>query len=389
MDEIRSLIRESVEEIIKFRRDLHQIPEPGYTEKKTSEYVAERLSRLGLDVQTGIAGFGVVGTRTYPETGNTLLLRSELDALPITEETGLPFTSTHDGAMHACGHDGHMAMVLGAAMVLTKLKPDLAGCIKYLFQPAEEGPGGAKPMIEEGVMASPKVDYSLGCHLWPAIVEGKVGVKAGPLMAALDRFDLTITGKGGHGGMPHLCVDALEVGTQVVSALQRIVSRQVNPLYPAVVTVGQFNAGTAYNIIPTVAHLSGTTRTFDSDIWASWEERIEKIVSGVCKAMGATFKLDYQPGYPVTANDEWMAAQIKDFSATTVGSENVVIPEATMGGEDMSYFLERSQGCFFFLGVGREGCSPVHNPRFDFNEDVLMTGVEIYCRAALNLLGQR
>jgi len=219
MDEIRALIRESAEEIIKFRRDLHQIPEPGYTEKKTSEYVAEHLSRLGLDVKTGIARFGVVGTRTYSETGKTLLLRSELDALPITEETGLPFTSTHEGAMHACGHDGHMAMVLGAATVLTKLKPDLSGCIKFLFQPAEEGPGGAKPMIAEGVMESPKVDYALGCHLWPGIAEGRVGVKAGPLMAAMDRFDLTIKGKGGHGAMPHLCIDALEIGTQIVNAL--------------------------------------------------------------------------------------------------------------------------------------------------------------------------
>lgn len=387
MDEIRSLIRESAEEIIKFRRDLHQIPEPGYTEKKTSAYVAEHLSRLGLDVKTGIARFGVVGTRTYSETGKTLLLRSELDALPITEETGLPFTSTHEGAMHACGHDGHMAMVLGAATILSKMEPELAGQIKFIFQPAEEGPGGAKPMIDEGVMESPKVDYALGCHLWPAIDAGKVGVKAGPLMAAMDRFDLTITGKGGHGAMPHLCVDALEVGTQVVSALQRIVSRQMNPLYPAVVTVGEFNAGTTFNIISTEARLSGTTRTFDTAIWASWEERLDKIISGVCSAMGATYELDYQPGYPVTANDEWMAAQVEVFAAATVGPENVVIPEATMGGEDMSYFLERSQGCFFFLGVGRDGCSPLHNPSFDFNEDVLMTGVEIYCRAALNLLG--
>ncbi len=388
MDEVRSLIRESAEEIIKFRRDLHQIPEPGYTEKKTSAYVTERLSRLGLDVQTGIARFGVVGTRTYPETGKTLLLRSELDALPITEETGLPFTSTHEGAMHACGHDGHMAMVLGAATVLTKLKPDLAGCIKFLFQPAEEGPGGAKPMIEEGVMESPKVDYALGCHLWPGLAEGRVGVKAGPLMAAMDRFDLTIKGKGGHGAMPHLCIDALEIGTQIVNALQRIVSRHMNPLNPTVITVGEFKSGTTFNIIPETAFMSGTTRTFDPEIWKSWAERIDKVVKGVCQAMGATYELDYQPGYPVTANDPWMAGKVREITGGIVGTENVVEPEPTMGGEDMSFYLERSQGCFFFLGVGHDGCAPLHNPRFDFNEDVLMTGIEIYCRAALNLLGQ-
>ena len=386
MDEIRSLIRESAEEIIKFRRDLHQIPEPGYTEKKTSEYVAERLSRLGLDVQTGIARFGVVGTRTYPETGKALLLRSELDALPITEETGLPFASTHDGAMHACGHDGHMAMVLGAATVLTKLKPDLAGCIKFLFQPAEEGPGGAKPMIAEGVMDSPKVDYALGCHLWPGLTEGRVGVKAGPLMAAMDRFDLTIKGKGGHGAMPHLCIDALEIGTQVVNALQRIVSRHMNPLNPTVITVGEFKSGTTFNIIPETATLSGTTRTFDPEIWKSWAERIDKVVKGVCQAMGATYELNYQPGYPVTTNDPWMAGEVREIAGGIVGTENVVEPEPTMGGEDMSFYLDRSQGCFFFLGVGHEGCAPLHNPRFDFNEEVLCTGVEMYSRAAIRLL---
>jgi len=386
MDDIKSLIRESREEIVTFRRDLHQIPEPAYTEAKTSEYVADRLSRLGLEVKTGIARFGVVGTRNFADEGKTLMLRSELDALPIAEETGLAFASTHPGAMHACGHDGHMAMVLGAATVLSKMEPELAGQIKFVFQPAEEGPGGAKPMIDEGVMESPKVDYALGCHLWPAIDAGQVGVKAGPLMAAMDRFDLTITGQGGHGAMPHLCVDALEVGTQVVSALQRIVSRQMNPLYPAVVTVGQFNAGTTFNVIPGEAHLSGTTRTFDTAIWTSWADRLETIIKGVCTAMGATYELDYQPGYPVTVNDEWMAGQVKEFAGATVGPDKVIIPEPTMGGEDMSYFLERSQGCFFFLGVGREGCAPLHNPGFDFNEDVLLTGVEIYCRAALNLL---
>lgn len=202
MDEIRSLVREFAQDIITFRRALHKIPETAYAEAKTSDYVAGHLSGLGMDVQTGIARFGVVGTQVYPDAGKTLLLRSELDALPVTEKTGLPFASTHEGAMHACGHDGHMAMVLGAATVLARLKPELAGCIKFVFQPAEEGPGGAKPMIEEGVMGSPDVDYSLGCHLWPEIPEGYVGVKAGPLMAALDRFDIVVKGKGGTAPCP-------------------------------------------------------------------------------------------------------------------------------------------------------------------------------------------
>jgi amidohydrolase len=291
--------------------------------------------------------------------------------------------------MHACGHDGHMAMVLGAAAILSEISDRLFGHIKFVFQPAEEGPGGAKPMIDEGVMESPHVDYALGCHLWPGVDQGQVGVKAGPLMAAMDRFDLTIKGKGGHGAMPHLCVDALDVANQIVNALQRIVSRHMNPLSPTVVTVGQFNSGTTFNIIPEKASLSGTTRTFDPEIWESWAERIDRVAKGICQAMGADYELDYQPGYPVTANNPWMAGEIREVAGSIVGNENVVEPEPTMGGEDMSFFLDRSEGCFFFLGVGQDGCAPLHNPRFDFNENVLLTGVEIYCRAAIRLLGQR
>ena len=387
MQTITAQVEQYRDQIIQIRRDLHQIPEPAYTESKTARYVADYLTRLGLKTTTGIAKFGVLGSFDLARKGKTLLLRSELDALPVKEQTGLPFASTHDGAMHACGHDGHMAMVLGAAMVLRDLANRMAGHIKYVFQPAEEGPGGAKPMIAAGVMEDPVVDYTLGCHLWPGIDEGKVGVKEGPLMAAMDRFDITVKGKSGHGAMPHLCVDALEVGTQIVSALQRIISRHMNPLSPTVVTVGEFKSGTTFNVIPGEARLSGTTRTFDPEVWKSWPERMDRIVRGICQAMGADYELNYQPGYPVTKNDPWMAREISAVAEMAVGRENVIVPEPTMGGEDMSYFLDRSQGCFFFLGVGRKGCAPLHNSCFDFNEDVLLTGVEIYCRAALRLLG--
>jgi amidohydrolase len=188
--------------------------------------------------------------------------------------------------------------------------------------------------------------------------------------------------------MPHLCVDALDVGTQIANAFQRIVSRHMNPLSPTVITVGEFKSGTTFNIIPEVACLSGTTRTFDPEIWKSWSGRIERVVNGICQAMGATYELNYQPGYPVTANDPWMAGEIQQVAGGIVGADNVIAPEPTMGGEDMSFFLDRSRGCFFFLGVGGDGCAPLHNPRFDFNEDVLLTGVEIYCRAAIRLLGK-
>ena len=387
MVDIHQLVVEHKELVIRIRRDLHRIPETAYTEKKTSAYVADYLRREGLEVQTGIATYGVVGLLNTGRPGPTLLLRADMDALPVTEDTGLSFASTHDGVMHACGHDAHVAMVLVAATVLSRVKDELNGTIKFLFQPAEEGPGGAQPMIDEGVLENPKVDYSIGCHVWPEIPEGTIGVRSGPFMAAMDRFDIKIIGRSGHGAMPHLCVDALEVGTQVVSALQRISSRHMNPLEPAVVTVGMFHAGTAFNIIPGDAQLTGTTRTFNLDIWNSWAERLENVVRGVCESMGADFEMKFSKGYPPTINDDSMAEVVRRCAQKVAGKDKVVEPERSMGGEDMSYFLQRSKGCFYALGVGRQEFTPLHNSRFDLNENVLALGVETHCRIALDLLG--
>lgn len=386
MVDIRQLVYEHENLFIQTRRDLHQIPETAYTEKKTSAYVLKHLTPLGLEIQTGIAEFGVVGLLKTGRPGPTLMIRADMDALPLNEETGLGFASTHQGAMHACGHDGHMAMVLGAATILNTIKDEFSGSIKFVFQPAEEGPGGAKPMIDAGVMDNPRVDYAIGCHLWPDIPAGTVGVKTGPFLAAMDNFEIKIIGRGGHGAMPHMCVDALEVGTQVVNALQRIVSRHMNPLVPSVVTVGSFHAGTAFNIIPGEAILCGTTRTFDKEVWLSWQERIEGIVRGVCQSMGAKFELEYSRGYPPTINDEMMADTVRRCAAKVVGEDKVVEPRRTMGGEDMAFYLEKAKGCYFAIGVGQEGAAPIHNPAFDFNENVLPLGVEMYCRVALDLL---
>jgi len=386
MTNIHQLVSEHKDLIINLRRDLHRIPETAYTERKTSAYVADYLNKLALEVQTGIAQHGVVGLMKTDRPGPTLMIRADMDALPLKENTGLSFASEHEGAMHACGHDAHMAMVLGAATVLDKIKNELTGNIKFVFQPAEEGPGGAKSMIEAGVMENPKVDYSIGCHVWTEISEGTIGVRPGPFMAAMDRFDIKIKGRGGHGAMPHLCVDALEVGTQVVNALQRIVSRHMDPLEPSVVTVGTFHAGTAFNIIPGEAELSGTTRTFNPDTWNTWEARIEKVVRGVCESMGTEFELKYSQGYPATINDDAMAGVVRRCAEKVVGTDRVVIPERTMGGEDFAFYLQRSKGCFFALGVGREDAAPVHNPKFDFNEDMLPVGVETHCQVGLELL---
>lgn len=387
MVDIHKLVSEHKELVINTRRDLHRIPEVGYTEEKTSAYVADYLTREGLEVQTGIAQFGVVGLLNTGKPGPTLMVRADMDALPLQEATGFDFASTHDGVMHACGHDAHMAMGLTAATVLNKIKDEMTGTVKFIFQPAEEGPGGAEPMIKAGVMENPRVDYAIGCHVWPYIPEGTIGVRSGPFMAAMDRYDLKIIGKGGHGAMPHLCVDALEVGTQVVNALQRISSRHMDPQDPVVVTVGSFHAGTAFNIISDEAVLSGTTRTFDLDIWHSWEARLEKVIRGVCESMGAEYEFKFSRGYPPTINDEAMSDLVRRCAAEVVGSDKVVEPAKTMGGEDMSFFLQQAKGCFFVLGVGDEERAPVHHPQFTFNEDILPLGVETHCRFALELLG--
>ena len=384
--DLKKRIQNHRKRIINTRRDLHRIPEVAFSENKTSAYVADYLKNDGLDVQTGLAQFGVVGSIGISGSNNTLMIRADMDALPIEEVTGLPFASIHQSAMHACGHDGHMAMVLGAATVLNEIKDQLHGFIKFVFQPAEEGAGGAQRMIEAGVMENPRVQYAVGCHLWPDIPEGSIGVKEGAILAAVDRFDLKIKGRGGHGAMPHLCVDALEVGTQVVNALQRMVSRQMDPLCPAVVTVGSFHAGTAFNIIPGVAELSGTKRSFDREIWKSWPERLEKIVRGVCESMGAEYELSSSPLFPPTVNDAFMTDLVRRCAKEVVGENKVLDPKPSMGGEDMSLYLEQVPGCYFFLGVGRAGGAPLHSPGFDFNEDILLLGVETYCRVALKLL---
>ena len=385
MNDIHLSVKEQKHFIIQSRRDLHRIPETAFTEAKTALYLADKLKGLDVEVETKIATHGIVALMKTGKPGPTILFRADMDALPLTESTGLSFASTHEGVMHACGHDAHMAMVLGAAKVLNELKERLCGNIKFLFQPAEEGPGGAKPMIEADVMQNPTVDYAFGCHVWPEIPEGCVGVVSGPFMAAMDRFDIKIIGKGGHGAMPHECVDALEVGTQVVNALQRMVSRHSNPLEPAVVTVGTFNAGTAFNIIPGEATLSGTTRTFSNSVWEQWEEDMHRIVGNVCASMGAEFELTYTQGYPVTINDPDMTALVKKCATGVVGEDRVVTPQKTMGGEDFSFFLREAQGAYFALGTGYEGGASVHNSAFDFNEDILLTGVETFCRIALEL----
>jgi amidohydrolase len=288
--------------------------------------------------------------------------------------------------MHACGHDGHMAMALGAASLLSSLSDHLRGNMVFVFQPAEEGPGGAKPMIQAGVLENPDVDEVFAFHLWPDLDLGCIGIRSGPLMAAMSRFQITIVGQGGHAAMPHKCVDALDVGVQVVNALQRLVSRKISPLHPAVLSVASFQAGSTFNVIPDQAHLTGTTRTFDRETWKAWAERIEQVVSGVCQSMGAEYRLELSSGFAPLINDSGAAERMRRIAAQVVPTERIVIPEQTMGGEDMSFFLEKVPGCFAFLGIKDTRHASLHSPHFDFDESILPLGVELAASYALHFL---
>ncbi len=384
--DFKNRCQEVLQELVAHRRALHRIPEPGLKEHKTAAYISTELQNLDLEVKTEVAGTGVTGLLRSGRTGPTVMLRADMDGLPITEETGLAFASEHQGMMHACGHDGHMAIVLGAARILADIRSELKGNVLFVFQPAEEGPGGAKPMIESGVLDNPKVDVALGLHLWPDLPKGQLGVREGPVMAAMDRFELTILGRAGHGAMPHLCVDSLDTGVQVVNGLQRLISRMTDPLEPVVLTVGTFHSGSTFNVIPDRAELSGTTRTFSHTIWQGWEERITRVVSGVCQSMGAEFELNFIKGFPPLANHPGTTDLVRQAAVDIVGASQVVAQAQTMGGEDMAFFLERVPGCYVFLGVGEEGRAPVHNPHFDFDESVLAIGSELFCRGAVDIL---
>ncbi len=386
-DKVRPEIQALQPQLVAFRRHIHQHPELGFKEQLTAAAIASKLKEWGIAHQTGIAQTGIVATIQGRKTSfklKTLAIRADMDALPIQEANQVPYKSLHDGVMHACGHDGHTAIALMTAYYLSRHQSDFAGTVKIIFQPAEEGPGGAKPMIEAGVLTNPDVNAIIGLHLWNNLPLGTIGVRSGALMAAVERFSLTIQGKGGHGAMPHQTIDSIVLGSQIVNALQTIVSRNVNPIDSAVVTVGEFHAGTARNVIADTASLAGTVRYFNPELEGFFHQRIEAIVAGICASHGATYKLDYIKFYPPTVNDAKIADLVRSVASDIVETPMGVVPECqTMGGEDMSFFLQQVPGCYFFLGSAnpeRSLAYPHHHPRFDFDETALSTGVEMFVR---------
>jgi hippurate hydrolase len=382
-EELHAVIEENFgEKIVALRRDIHREPELGFDTEKTAEKVLAALDGLPFDIETGVARNGIVAT-LRGEEGPTVALRADMDALPIQEETGLPFASEIEGRMHACGHDGHTSMLVGAAHALSRedLRDRLNGTVKFVFQPAEEGGGGGRVMVDEGVADDISSIFAL--HLWPGLPFGKVATKAGPIMAAADAFEMEITGSGGHGAMPHLAADAVVIAAQVVTTLQTVVSREVDPVEPAVLTVGEIGAGTAFNIIPEKARLGGTVRTLNPDLRKSMPGRIEAVARGVAKGMRGYANLDYAFSYPVTVNDEGAADCALSVAADLFGGQSVLeLPNPSMGGEDFAFFLEKVPGAFIWLGVG-EDISGLHTPQFAFDEEVLPRGSVLLAALAL------
>lgn len=367
------------------RRHLHAHPELSHEEVETARFVREHLESWGVET-TAYGNNHVIGYVRGARPGRTVALRADLDALPVQEETGLPFASTRPGVMHACGHDGHTAILLAAARILAERRAELTGTVKVIFQHAEETvPGGARFLVEQGVLDD--VDAIFGLHLWQPQAKGTVGVKAGPLMAAADKFTVRIQGKGGHGSMPHETVDPVIVAAAVIQNLQTVVSRNVSPLEPAVVSVGSVRAGEGYNVIPDSATLAGTVRTFREPVRRLIAERLRRVVDGVCAAHGATAEVAYAFGDPAVVNDAAMAALVRRVAEQVVGPERVVEAEPSMGGEDFAYYLQQKPGCFFFIGMkGDVARYPHHHPRFTLDEDVLPIGVQMMVGVALAYL---
>ena len=389
--ELQSLLAEGKrieDELVAFRRDLHQYPELSMEESETAAKVAERLTALGYRVKTGVGGHGVVAELEGAAPGPTIALRADMDALPIQEETGLPYASRRPGVMHACGHDAHTAILLGAARILLGQRDKLAGRVRFIFQSAEEINEGAQRMIDEGVLEG--VDEIYGLHNLPTLAAGKVATRYGSLMGSVDRFAVTVEGKGGHGAIPDQSVDPVVAASAIVTGLQTAVSREVSPFEPVVVTVGSFRAGDTYNVIPQRAELTGTVRTFSPAVQRTMRERIERLVGQIAAAYRCSVSVDYMELTPVLVSDEACVAHTEQAVDQLIGRENRTEAAPTLAGEDFALYLRHVPGCFFWLGSGprenAERAYGLHHPKFQINEECLPLGASLLAAVAVTRL---
>jgi amidohydrolase len=382
-------------ELVATRRDLHAHPELGFREHRTASIVAERLTALGYEVKTGVGRTGVVGvlrgSAAAPgaRPGRTVLLRADMDALPIAEANDVPYRSTAAGVMHACGHDAHVAIGLAVARRLAASKASWRGAVKFAFQPAEEGGNGALAMIEDGALEAPKVDAAFGLHIMNNIPIGTIAATAGPIMGSVDKFTIRIRGKGGHAAMPHEAVDPVLAAAHVVSAVQSLVSRAADPFDQLVVSVTQIKAGDAFNVIPEEAELGGTVRSMGSRLYDEAPERLTALAKGVAAGLGCSAEVDYVRQTPPTVNNEAMTRLVAQVAAELVGEKSVLTSARTLGGEDFSFFLERVPGCFAWVGSQNpvKGYdAPHHSPRFDIDEEAMLIGADLLERVAREYL---
>ena len=375
---IREEIKNIKDEIYTIRRYFHRYPELSFKEFNTAETISQHLNKLGISHKKGVGKTGIVGEINFGP-GPTIALRADMDALPIQEENNLDYKSLNDGVMHACGHDGHMAILLGAANALSKNSKLKKGTVRFIFQPAEEGLGGAKYMIEDGCLD--KVDEIYGLHLWNYQLYGEVGIKDGPVMASADLFDIEVSGKGGHGATPQGTVDAIVVASNLVTMLQTIVSRNTNPLESTVLSIGKIKGGHNFNIISDKVHMSGTTRAYTEENRTMIKQRMKEVIEGVSKSFGADIKLNYKDGYPPTVNHSSQVEKVLEAASSVVasGAKN---PYLSMGGEDFSYYLQNKPGCFFFVGSAPNEneilSTPHHCSHFNIDERALLIGASVY-----------
>ena len=380
-------IVKQAERLKTWRQHIHAHPEMAFKEYETAAFVAERLREFGLTVHEGIAGTGVVGTLTKGGGNRAIGLRADLDALPIVEANTFEHASKTPGVMHACGHDGHTCMLLGAAAYLAKTET-FSGTVHFIFQPAEENEGGAKTMVDAGLFEQFPVEAVYGMHNIPGIPVGHFAVKPGPMMAAFDIFDITVIGRGGHAAIPQQAVDPLLIGTKIVEALQTLVAREINPQEPAVLSVTQFEGGDAYNVIPDQVRIGGCTRCFSVRVQTQFEQSIQRIASGIASSFGATIEYRYERRYPPTVNSVEETEFAARAAITTSSSEAVNRnPKPSMGSEDFAYMLLEKPGCYIWIGNGDgEGSCMIHNPGYDFNDDILPIGASYWSHLVAQLL---
>lgn len=389
-ESLRQKIYEMKEWLIEIRREIHMYPELGFEEVRTSRLVSDWLERMGLEVRRGVVETGVVALLRGNPPGKTIALRADMDALPIEELNPVPYASKIKGKMHACGHDAHVTILLGVARFFSSIRDQVKGNIKWIFQPAEEGGGGGKRMVAEGVLEDPQVDAIFAAHVFPQIGIGKVGICEGKALASADRFTFKIIGKSGHAASPHLAKDPIVAAGHLITQIHSIVSREVDPLESAVITIGKINGGSAFNIIPDKVELLGTVRALTPEIQEKMKERIEEVTRGVAQSLGMEYQFEYEYGYPVLFNPPEMIKLVASACAKGIGQENIEKVPPSMGAEDFAFYLEKVPGAFFRLGIRNEKkgiIHPYHSSHFDIDEEVLPFGVEMFVRIIDQYLG--